>query len=186
MWNHARSLSLNQSVLRNKDKCYCSRKQLEPLMGLELTTYWLRVKSLLQASVSSLRFEFHTVRRSLYIPKKKKYTKNKQAKIEKLDDRNMFNFCFLSISVVILPIPVCHSKSLLSKIENSRKVPIFDGRDTLKVSYKCRSGLVMHSLKNNHLTFFSRIIKHTILVHLYKWSANLVLLNQLFMFILRL
>ena len=123
---------------------------------------------------------------TLYIPKQNKQKNKNKAKIEKLDDRNMFNFCFLSISSVILPIPVCHSKSLLSKIENSRKVPIFDGRDTLNVSYKCRSGLVMHSLKNNHLTFFSRIIKHTILVHLYKWSANLELLNQLFMFILRL
>ena len=90
----------------------------------------------------------------IYSKKKRKYTKNKQAKIEKLDDRNMFNFCFLSISVVILPIPVCHSKSLLSKIENSRKVPIFDGRDTLKVSYKCRSGLVMHSLKTITWHFF--------------------------------
>ena len=83
-----------------------------------------------------------------------KETTKKQAKIEKLDDRNMFNFCFLSISSVILPIPVCHSKSLLSKIENSRKVPIFDGRDTLKVSYKCRSGLVMHSLKKQSLDSF--------------------------------
>jgi len=36
--NHAQICSWNQPVLSNEGKISCSRKQLEPLMGLELTT----------------------------------------------------------------------------------------------------------------------------------------------------
>jgi len=36
--NHARIRSWNQPVLRNEGKVSCSSKQLEPLMGFELTT----------------------------------------------------------------------------------------------------------------------------------------------------
>ena len=36
--NHTRIRSWNQPVLSNKGKVSCSRKQLEPLMGLEIKT----------------------------------------------------------------------------------------------------------------------------------------------------
>jgi len=36
--NHPPIRSWNQPVLSNKSKVFCSRKQLEPLMGLKLTT----------------------------------------------------------------------------------------------------------------------------------------------------